>query len=184
MKKLVLIAVLLSCIALVPAAAAQSASTPTAANQSAGPDGPDVDREVIAVIDEDLAVTSVEYVDNELVIEFYSSEFKTVSLAPQAETSEQYGTVESRTYVVDADTTTTVRIPTPGGVSLWTQDSIDAGRIHFLRKPSGGGLISGPYTANDVRDAGIGGALGVVIAVLYEAVSAKVGSAQRGERVV
>lgn len=43
-------------------------------------------------------------------------------------------------------------------------------------------IIEGPYDETDVRDAGIGGALGVALAVLYEAVRVKFAARNRGER--
>ncbi|MFC6976475.1 hypothetical protein ACFQL1_20240, partial [Halomicroarcula sp. GCM10025709] len=39
------------------------------------------------------------------------------------------------------------------------------------------------WSGSDVRDAGLGGAIGVAFACLYYAVAAKIGAAERGERV-
>jgi hypothetical protein len=193
MKRILIVTIIVSCIALsTPLVTAQEA-TPTETAEPTGtssaPDGqsgsltsgPPSNESALLVVDDELTVTALSYQGNELVIEFHAETFKSVSIAPQPESREQAGSVSSRAYLVE-EGTTTVRVETPGGVSLWTDQSVASGRIHFLRKPSDS-VISGPYTSDDVRNAGIGGGLGVVIAVLYEAVSAKVGASERGERV-
>jgi hypothetical protein len=73
------------------------------------------------------------------------------------------------------DGTSTVVLSTPGGISN--------GRAAYIKHKSGSSFISGPYTGKDVRDAGLGSALGVVIAVLYQAVAAKVGASEKAERI-
>jgi hypothetical protein len=193
MKRIIIVTIIVSCIALsTPLATAQEATptetdaptetSPTPGDQAdSSTSEPPSNESALLVVDDELTVTELSYQGNELVIEFQADTFKTVSIAPQPESQEQAGSVSSRSYLVD-EGTTTVRVETPGGVSLWTDQSVASGRIHFLRKPSDS-IISGPYTSDDVRNAGLGGGLGVVIAVLYEAVSAKIGAAERGERV-
>jgi hypothetical protein len=176
----ILLILIVSCIALAAPAAAQETTneTTTSTNVSA-PDGAPSDVEL--VVDENVVVTDYRYQDGQLIIDFWSDEYKVVSVAPQVDAGSEAGSVSFRAAVVDADTTTTVRVPSSGGVTLWTEQSIEQQRFHYLRKPNSF-IITGPWSGEDVRNAALGSALGVVIAVLYEAVSAKVGSAQRGER--
>ncbi|WP_255318044.1 hypothetical protein [Halomicrobium sp. LC1Hm] len=134
------------------------------------------------VIDENVGVVDYQVEDGEFVIDFYSDEFKSVTISAAPDTSSQSGSISFRSVVVEADTTTTVRITSSSAVSMWTDDSLEREQAHYLRKQSDF-LISGPWTGSDVRDAALGGALGVVLAVLYEAVAAKVGATERGERV-
>jgi hypothetical protein len=173
MKKLLLL-LLVSSIAYSSVAAAQS-------NSTQAPAGSPDDLEL--VIDEDTAVVSFDHANGEAVIEVYSTAYKPVSFAPEVSDRSRTGTVQSQTRAVEADQTTTVRIATPGGVTIWTDKSVNNGQFHYIRPTGSSFVVSGPYSGSDVRDAGIGGALGVVIAVLYEAVSAKIGSSERGERV-
>ncbi|GCF14610.1 hypothetical protein Harman_25450 [Haloarcula mannanilytica] len=176
----ILLILIASCIAFAAPAAAQETTNATATltNVSAPADAPN---DVELVVDENVVVTDYRYEDGQMIIDFWSDEYTVVSVAPQADSSSEAGSVTFRAAVVDADTTTTVRVPSSGGVTLWTEQSIEQQRFHYLRKPNTF-IITGPWSGEDVRNAALGSALGVVIAVLYEAVSAKVGSAQRGER--
>lgn len=154
-------------------------NTATPAGPS-GPSGGPSNYEL--VIDENVGVVDYHVEDGEFVIEFYSDEFKPVTISAAPDTSSQSGSISFRSVVVEKDTTTTVRITSSSAVSMWTDDSLEREQAYYLRKQSGF-LISGPWTGSDVRDAALGGALGVVVAVLYEAVAAKVGATERGERV-
>ena len=148
-----------------------------------GPSGPDSGpSNYKLVIDENVGVVDYSVEDGVFVIEFYSDEFKSVTLSAAPDTSSQSGSISFRSVVVEKDTTTTVRITSSSAVSMWTDDSLEREQAYYLRKQSGF-LISGPWTGSDVRDAALGGAFGVVVAVLYEAVAAKVGATERGERV-
>ncbi|MDS0276450.1 hypothetical protein NDI85_01360 [Halomicroarcula sp. S1AR25-4] len=182
MKSHIVIILVLSSIAFAGVASAQQAtSTPTTTPSNSTVSAPSGAPDAELVVDSDVVVTSYRYEDGEMIIKFWSSEFKSISVAPRADSSES-GTVTARAFVLDEDTITTVRIASPGGVSFWTAESMEQNnQWHYLRKPSTF-LITGPWSGSDVRDAGLGGALGVMIAVLYEAVSAKIGASQRGER--
>lgn len=178
--RIMLTIVMLSCIAFAAPAAAQQTATPTdTPTNASAPDGAPSD--AVLVVDEDVVVTDYRYADGQMIIEFWSAEYKIVTIAPSPDAGSESGSIQFREAVVDGSRTTTVTVSSAGGVTLWTDDSLQKERFHYLRKPSSF-LITGPYDGSDVRDAGLGGALGVVIAVLYEAVAAKVGSAQRGER--
>jgi len=152
------------------------------AGNTATPLGPSGPSNYELVIDENVGVVDYHVEDGEFVIDFYSDEFKTVTISAAPDTSSQSGSISFRSVVVEKDTTTTVRITSSSAVSMWTDDSLEREQAYYLRKQSGF-LISGPWTGSDVRDAALGGALGVVVAVLYEAVAAKVGATERGERV-
>jgi len=160
--------------------AQQSAGNTATAAGPSGPSGGPSNYEL--VIDDDVGVTDYHFENGEVVIDFYADEFKPVTISATPDTSDTSGSISFRTIVVEEDTTTTVRIASSSAVSMWTDDSLDREKAYFLRKQSGF-LISGPWTGSDVRDAALGGALGVVLAVLYEAVAAKVGATERGERV-
>ena len=186
MRQVIILAIVVSCIAptVSGVAAAQAAgnttSTPTpsgSTNVTAPPDAPGAE----LVVDSSVVVTDYRYSDGQMILKVWSDEYKPLSVAPRAPSSDT-GTVQARTFVVDADRITTVRIASPGGVTLWTSESVDEnGQFHFIRKPSTF-FIRGPWSGSDVRDGALGGALGVALAVLYEAVSAKVGATERGER--
>jgi len=160
--------------------AQQSAgNTPVPAGPT-GPSGGPSNYEL--VIDDDVGVTDYRVADGYFVIDFYADEFKAVTISATPDTADTSGSISFRSVVVEEDTTTTVRIASSSAVSMWTDDSLEREKAYYLRKQSGF-PVSGPWTGSDVRDAALGGALGVVLAVLYEAVAAKVGATQRGERV-
>lgn len=76
----------------------------------------------------------------------------------------------------------TITIPSPGGI-VWVSTATSTRNGRFTRVKTGGTtILGGPYDGNDVRDAGLGGALGVSIAILYEAVKAKNGKAHSPEQ--
>lgn len=69
-------------------------------------------------------------------------------------------------------------------VVLSTPGSLHEGRAAFVTIDRGSSLFpSGPWGEDDVRSAAIGGALAMAFAMLYEAVSAKIGAGISGERV-
>ena len=180
MKELVLITLFVSCIALaaLPGAAAQETAENNTANVTAPSNAPGAE----LVIDSNVVVTDYWYADGQMHLKLWSDEFKPVSVAPRADSSDS-GTITARTHVVDADTETTVSVASPGGVSIWTTESVEENnQFHFVRKPSSF-FIRGPWSGADVRNAGFGGALGVAIAVLYTAIRTKIGAGKRGERV-
>lgn len=181
MKRIILL-VIVSSIAFSGLVAAET-PTPTATdttNATAPDSAPD---NAALVIDSQTVVVDYSVQNGEMVIDLYSTEYKTVSFGPSPSSGSETGTIQSQTHVVAADQTTTVRIASPEGVTIWTNESVTDGRFHYI-SPSGYSLFgSSTFTGSDVRNAGIGGAIGVAIAVLYEAVSAKIGSSERGERV-
>lgn len=80
-------------------------------------------------------------------------------------------------------TTVTMYAPT-GEVWISTAQSLQNGRFTNLDADGSSSIVPpGPYDATDARDVGIGAAAGVAVAHLWVAVRAKLGSADRAERV-
>lgn len=143
--------------------------------------GPSADREFEMVIDDDVGVTSWSYDDGEFVVWFYADSSKTVTVASNPDSGSDQGSITFRSVAVKGEARTKMTVASDGPITLWTEDSVEENQAYYL-KP-GGDLVSGPYSGSDVRDAAVGGALAVVIAVLYEAVAAKISATNRGERV-
>lgn len=159
-----------------------TAQVQTAGNNSTATfDGPNTDRKLELVIDNEVAVHSWEYNEGQFEIWFYSTEYKTVTIAAAPGATSDQGTISFRSVVVDDGSLSKATISADGPVTLWTEDSTAEGQAYYLKPKNN--IISGPYTGTDVRNAAIGGALAVIVAVLYEAVAAKIGATNRGERV-
>jgi hypothetical protein len=118
-----------------------------------------------------------------MFVELYAerSAFVTLSAPPETRSDMVGGYVDS--FRIEPRSFATVSIPSPSGV-VWlsSSDSHRNGRFTQL-DVSSGSLLAGPYGGSDVRDAAIGGALGVGIPVLYTAVRAKTGASEDTERV-
>lgn len=172
---LLLLAVLLLAVAPVTA----QTTTEAAANQTVPDGAPDT---VELVLDDDVAVTDYSYADGVFTLSVYSDAYTTMTVAGSPEKGQQSGSASFKTVPLKKGATTKVQIESPTAVNMWTEKSIEDGRWYYVTKPSSG-LISGPWDGSDVRDAGIGGALGVMLTVLYTAVEAKTSGGRRGERV-
>lgn len=192
MTRLIL-ALLLVLIATVPGAAlaqeeptaSPTTSTPTAstttANNSTASTGPTA----LARVDKLTIVTDYELRGGNLWIEFYSNGGNTLSIT---ETTSTDGATNVRIRQEDIPrgySTTTIDLydTDDPSVLITSRLSLQENTGTKVSIDTGSSIIPGPWDGSDVRDAGIGGALGVVIAVLYEAVSAKIGASQRGEQV-
>lgn len=154
--------------------------TPVPGTNFTGPDGGPGDYEL--VIDRSVAITEWRYQDGTFIIDFYAEDYTSLTMVASPSGSSDQGAVEYRGAVLDGGSITTVRIGSDSKVSMWTEASAENGRAVYLDKPSTA-FVSGPYDGTDVRNAAIGAALGVALAVLYEAVAAKLGSADGMERV-
>lgn len=174
---LVAVAFALLFVSISGAAAAQE-QTPANGTQF---QGPDTDRELALVIDNEVAVQSWEYEENEFRLWFYSESYKTVTIAAAPSGGSNSGSVRFQTVAVDKGSLTHVTIASDGPITLWTDASVEKNRAHYLKPQSD--IIGGPYSGDDVRNAAIGGALAVIIGVFYQAVAAKIGASNRGERV-
>jgi len=172
---------------------ASSTSTPTTSpstpptrtpvpgtNMTAPTGGPD---EFELVVDEHVAVVDSSWNDGTFTLRIYADIHTSITLLASPAADSERGAVQFKHRVLRADSTTVVRAQSPTGVSLWTDESAENQRVVYLRKPSQS-IISGPYDGDDVRNAAIGAALGVAIAVLYEAVSAKIGASNAFTRQV
>jgi cytoskeletal protein RodZ len=154
--------------------------TPVPGTNLTGPAGaPSVE----LVVDEHVAITHTAWSDGTFRLRIYADTYTSITLLASPDADSQQGTAEFESRVLRKDTTTTVRIDSNTGVTAWTDESARDGRVVYLRKPSQS-IVSGPYDGTDVRNAGIGGAAGVAIAVLYEAVAAKLGAENRFQRQV
>ena len=137
--------------------------------------------------DPDVSIRSWEYSDGTFTIEFVSTGYRpslTITVPPKSDSEgSSAGTVITRELTRG---TTVVTVDAPSG-AIWisTGASTSNGVYTELRADSSSGMvpISGPYDGSDVRDAGIGAALGVALGVLYQAVDAITGSSEQGERI-
>jgi hypothetical protein len=143
--------------------------------------GPDTNREVELIVDSNVAVLNTEYNDGTFKIRVYSDVYTTLTLVAPKESSGDHASVEFRAEQLDQDNIVDIYVTSPGPVTLWTQASKDDGRAAVVEKPSQS-VVDGPYDGADVRNAAAGGALGVALAVIYEAVAAKIGASDRMER--
>jgi len=139
--------------------------------------GPDTNREVELVVDENVAILESSYSNGNMKLRVYSDSYTTLTVAAAPDGSSDQGHIEFRTEQLDANTIVDIRVSTESGVTAWTQKSAEDGRAVYIRKP-GDALIEGPYDGKDVRNAGLGAGLGVAVMVLYVAIAAKIGAAE------
>ena len=128
-----------------------------------------------------MAVLDTEYNDGTFRIRVYSDAYTSLTLVAPKESSGDHGTVEFRAEQLDSESIVDIYVTSPGPVTLWTENSRQEGRAAVVEKPSQS-VVDGPYDGADVRNAAAGGALGVALAVIYEAVAAKIGASDRMER--
>jgi len=158
------------------------APTETPAQTPDGPDGGP--NETVLTLDESVAVTDwwYDHDSNEFVISFYADEYTAVTLVGSPDSEAESGTLDFKGRALDKGKVSVVRIQSETGVSFWTEKSAEDGRAGFLRAPQDNPL-GGPYDDQDVRNAAIGGSLGVALAVIFEAVAAKLAATDSVERV-
>lgn len=173
---------LLVTAATVPTALAQSStnnSTSTAPTAGNATDGHPV------FGDPGTHIESYSYDGETLTVTFDSDSTQLVTLtAPPEESGKgtRSGTLE-RTTLHRGTTTVSVYSPT-GTVWISTTASTQNGKFTELDADGSDSIVPpGPYDATDARDVGIGAAAGVAVAHLWVAVRAKLGSADRAERV-
>jgi|GEM_PF-1722630 len=167
-----------------PTSAPTATSTPTTRTPVPGTNitGPDTNREVETVVDEHVAILSTEYNDGTFKIRVYSDAYTSIQLVAPQDTSGDHATVKFRTEQLDSDKIVDIYITSPGPVTVWSEASREDGRAALVEKPSGG-IVDGPYTGADVRNAAAGGMAGVAIAVLYEVIAAKIGASDKFGRI-
>jgi len=162
------------------ATATPSSGTPTPVG-AANVTGPDTSRDVEIVVDENVAILDTEYNSGTFKLRVYSDAYTTLTLAAAPDGSSEKGTIQFKTEALDANKIVDIYISSESGVTAWTDASAEDGRAVYVRKPSQG-IVDGPYDGADVRNGAAGAAIGVAIAVIYEAVAAKIGAADRMER--
>jgi len=157
-----------------------STETPTG-NDTFGPTAPN---ESVLVVDDGVAVTDwwYDHNTNEFVITFYADRFATLTMLASPDGDAEAGSLEYNARALDQGREQVARIKSTVGITMWTEQSSANGRAVYLRAPDDNPL-SGPYDSEDVRNAAIGAAIGVVLAVLFEAVAAKLSAAGSAERV-
>jgi len=167
-----------------PTPAPTATSTPTTRTPLPGTNitGPDTNREVETIIDEHVAILSTDYNDGTFKIRVYADAYTSIQLVAPKDTSGDHATVAFRTEQLDADKIVDIYITSPGPVTVWSEDSRADGRAALVEKPSGG-IVDGPYTGDDVRNAAAGGMAGVALAVLYEVIAAKIGASEKFRRI-
>lgn len=173
----------LGSIAIGPAAAVTDDAVvyQQAGNQTNATAPPGAPSNVEIVVDDDVAVTDWHYSDGTFKIDVYSSEYKTMTFAANPESRGSSGTFQWKVVALDKGKTTTVEVAATKAVTMSTEESRQAGRGYYIKKE--GILISGPYSGDDVFNAGLGGAIGVTLAVLYEAMASKLAVSNPPERV-
>ncbi|SDM46896.1 hypothetical protein SAMN04487949_1767 [Halogranum gelatinilyticum] len=177
----VLVVLFLALVATAPAAAQESTtSTTTSTPNSTVTSSPDQNASTVQVIGPLTRITEWDYSDGtfRLTIEAKAPTLLTVT---EAVTSDSSGTgtgtlvrkrLSKGTNVVRIN----VQDSSNPALSLTTPGSIENNEYAWVKVETSSSLIGGPFDGTDVRDAAIGGALAIVIAVLDEAVAAKVGS--------
>jgi hypothetical protein len=177
---IIAVIVLLSVVTGIAAAdpANQTSPTPENGTKKLPPGAPtDVD----LVLDQDVAIVDWRYREGQFVLDVYSSDYTTMTVAAAPSGQGQQGSASFRTVALDEGKTTTVRITASNAVTLWTEGSVEENRWYYLRRQSS--IIRGPYSGDDVTNAAFGSATGVALAVLITAVRAKIGATDMGERI-
>jgi hypothetical protein len=182
LRKIGLLAVLLAALAVTATggAVAQQNTTATPANTTTTTETVDGTR---FYGDDAVRIVDWTYTDGTFTITFHATREKLVTMtaAPAGSGEGSSPGNVKQVWIGEGRTTVQMNAPT-GDVWLSTSTSVANGRYTALSASKDNHLLAGPYTGSDVRNAGIGGALGVALAVLYEAVAAKIGTTERGER--
>lgn len=171
------------CILMVGAgtAVAQDTTSNATTTTNGSADQPDGER---FYGDDEIRISSWSYEGETFTITFHSTREKLVTMTAEpigSGTGASPGRVR-QVWVGPGKSTVQMKAPT-GVVWLSTRMSTANNRYTELSASPDTHLLAGPFSGADVRNAGLGGALGVVIAVLYEATAAKIGASERGERV-
>lgn len=176
-RSAVLIVLLLSA-ALVPATVAGQEATPTTATSTnASAEGTRVDQ-LTTLVDYRLDA-------GELVLVFDSDGGNTVTVT---ETAPGSGATQVSVRRFDlARGKEVVRVPLMSAsnpsVLITSRLSLEAGTGTAVKVQNGVTLLAGPYDGSDVRDAALGGALGVAAVIALGALRTVTGESDEGERI-
>lgn len=186
-KKLLIL--VLCCIALgslVAPAAAQSTNSTATATATTSPSS-STNATAILAVDKQTNLVDKSYNRDSgvLTLTLETDRYTSLSLLVIEDTEATTGTATFVERNLDPGTTTEVQIEAPPDSRVWisTDLSRQNGELHFVKTTDSGGLISGPWTGADVRDAGIGASVGVALMVLYRLVLEHSAVNKDGERV-
>jgi hypothetical protein len=180
-KSIIIGLLLVGCL-LSGAALAQESPTTTSTATPANETGPTA----VATVDK-LTIITDYYLneDDDLVLEFYSEGGNTLSIT---ETTSTDGATSVRvrqetTPRGSSKTTIDVLDRSDPSVLITTRFSLQENRGTKISVESGQAIIGGPFDGTDVRDAGVGGALGVALVVVFSALTLVSGDSEEGERI-
>jgi len=184
-KHTLVLAVLLGLL-VAPPVAAQSTETPTPTTATPTPSSSTNATSILAV-DEYTNLVDKSYDRNSgvLTLTFEADRYAPISLLVVEDTDASTGSATFREQYLQPNQRTEVRIEAPPNSRVWisTDLSQQNGQIHFVKTSEGSALIGGPWTAADVRDAGLASAAGVALMVLYRLVRERSAVDKTGERV-
>jgi len=184
-KHTLILAVLLGLL-VAPPVAAQSTETPTPTTATPTPSSSTNATSILAIDERtDLVDKSYNRQTGVLTLTFKSDRYAPVSLLVIEETDASTGSAKFREAYLQPNQETKVQIQAPPNSRVWisTDLSQQNGVVHFVKTTEGSALISGPWTAADVRDAGLASAAGVALMVLYRLVRERSAVDKTGERV-
>lgn len=187
MVRTVLVGLLLVGLLVAPATAIAQESPTATPTETPTPGPADGDRPGEAQVygDDAVYIESWDYSDGVFRIVFNSSAYRpSLTLTAPVEHSQRGA---NRGAIVQKELlrgSTVVEIASPTGeVSITTSTSTKAGVYTKLDADRGGAIVAGPWDGTDVRDAGIGGSLGVALAIVLGALSVVSGDSDEGERI-
>ncbi len=187
--KLALIACLVLGLLVAPPAAAQSdelTATPTSTT-TATPSSSSTNSTSLLAVDQHTDLVDKRYNRNTgtLTLTFEADRYAPISLLVIEDTDSSTGSATFTKRYLQPDETTEVQIEASPNTRVWisTDLSQENGVVHFVQTTEGSALISGPWTAADVRDAALASASGVALMVLYRLVVERSAVNKDGERV-
>jgi len=182
-KLLITLIVVASLAGAVAPAAAQSnqTATPTATPASS------TNSTAILAVDPATNLVDKSYNRNTgtLTLTFESDRYAPVNLLVVEETDSQSGSANFRSVYLQPNQKTQVQIRAPPNSRVWISTDLarENGRISFVKTTESGGLLTGPWSGADVRDAALASASGVALMVLYRLVVERSAINKDGERV-
>lgn len=185
-----LLILVLCCIAigsLVAPAAAQSNQTATATTTATSTPTSSTNSTAILAVDKQTNLVEKSYNRDTgiLTLTFETDRYTSISLLAIEDTDASTGSATFQGTNLDPNTRTQVQIQAPPNSRVWISTDLSRrnGEIHFVQTTEGSGIISGPWTATDVRDAAFASAAGVALMVLYRLVLEHSAINKDGERV-
>ncbi|WP_256288335.1 hypothetical protein [Halobellus inordinatus] len=185
--KLALIACLVLGLLVAPPAAAQSDEPTATSTTTATPSSSSTNSTSLLAVDRHTDLVDKRYNRNTgtLTLTFEADRYAPISLLVIEDTGSSTGSATFTKRYLQPGETTEVQIEAPPNTRVWisTDLSQQNGVVHFVQTTEGSALISGPWTAADVRDAALASASGVALMVLYRLVVERSAVNKNGERV-